>query len=76
LLLGGSNDANTEPNSRGRVCAVYGHTALNRHELTFTTGDFTVVLEDRGGQPGWWRGRLSTGGEGLFASNYVERVEE
>lgn len=51
--------------------AMYDYEAEESGELTITKDEVLHVQTERGG---WFFGRNNAGQEGLFPSNYVERV--
>ncbi|XP_033123994.1 unconventional myosin-Ie-like [Anneissia japonica] len=51
--------------------ALYAYDAQDTDELTFNTGDVFYILKED--DSGWWRGKLK-GREGLFPSNYIEKI--
>jgi hypothetical protein len=52
--------------------AMFDYEAEESGELTITKDDVLYVFTERGG---WFMGRNNAGQEGLFPSNYVERVQ-
>ncbi|XP_071965798.1 unconventional myosin-Ie-like isoform X2 [Antedon mediterranea] len=51
--------------------ALYAYDAQDTDELSFNTGDvFSIIKEE---ESGWWKGKFN-GREGLFPSNYIEKM--
>jgi len=60
--------APTESKQR-KLVAMYAYDATEDGELTFDEGAVILVVSEN--ESGWWRGRLDTGAEGLFPSNFM-----
>ncbi|EEB13134.1 myosin Ie, putative [Pediculus humanus corporis] len=60
-----------KPVMLSRCKAVYDYVAQDLDELSLTYGDIITIVKEHEG--GWWQGRLK-GKEGLFPSNYVEKM--
>jgi len=58
----------TESKER-RLCALYAYEQTEEGELTFDEGAVILVIQEN--ESGWWRGRLESGAEGLFPSNFM-----
>jgi len=58
----------TENRSR-KLVAMYAYDATEDGELTFDEGAVILVVTEN--DSGWWRGRLDSGAEGLFPSNFM-----
>ncbi|KAG9297366.1 hypothetical protein G9A89_009450 [Geosiphon pyriformis] len=59
--------------------ALYDFTSEFPVELSFQRGDIIAILSktDSWGQPSlWWRGRMRSGEQGVFPSNYVEIINK
>jgi len=52
-----------------KLVAMYAYDATEDGELTFDEGAVILVLTEN--DSGWWRGRLDSGAEGLFPSNFM-----
>ncbi|KAK6624584.1 hypothetical protein RUM44_011443 [Polyplax serrata] len=60
-----------KPITLPRCKAIYDYMAQDLDELSFEPGDVIDIIKEHEG--GWWQGRLR-GKEGLFPSNYVEKM--
>eukprot|EP00045_Choanoeca_perplexa_P000671 m.15423 g.15423 ORF g.15423 m.15423 type:complete len:783 (+) comp10462_c0_seq1:26-2374(+) len=58
----------------GRARARFPYVARNPDELTFDRGAELIITSTDEADPGWWRGRLATGEEGIFPSNFVQKL--
>ena len=56
-----------------KAMALYPFNAAAEGDLGMAKGDIVTVI-DKVGNGDWWRGRNSSGREGIFPSNYVEVV--
>jgi len=54
--------------------ALYDFVGENPDELTFKAGDTLEILstDESDGGEGWWVGRLASGTQGLFPSDYIQ----
>jgi amphiphysin len=50
--------------------ALFDYNGLDDGDLSFLAGDVITVVEKI--DEGWWRGKASRGGEGVFPSNFVK----
>lgn len=59
------------PAAKAMVRAIYTYDAQETDELSFNENDKIELLRED--PSGWWKGRLR-GREGVFPSNYVEKI--
>ncbi|KAG9315279.1 SH3 domain-containing protein [Chiua virens] len=52
--------------------AIWGWTSEDPNDLAFEAGDVIEVITET--NPDWWTGRNRSGKQGLFPSNYVEKL--
>ncbi|KZS92367.1 hypothetical protein SISNIDRAFT_486408 [Sistotremastrum niveocremeum HHB9708] len=71
----GSLSIGGQPGSvKARAIWSYNENGSDPNDLTMSEGDIVEILEEV--NQDWWRGRVTkTGREGLFPSNYVEKLE-
>jgi len=63
----------TESKQR-KLVSLYAYDATEDGELTFDEGAVILVIGEN--ESGWWRGRLDSGAEGLFPSNFMMSEQE
>ncbi|KAF6036725.1 dock [Bugula neritina] len=70
---GGGLGGGEEASIGAYVCAKYSYVAQQADELSFSKGDYIIVLEKS--KDGWWKGRKNTN-VGWFPGNYVDIAQE
>jgi hypothetical protein len=60
--------------SIGRCRSRFAYVAKSHDELSFDRGVEIAILSTHDQDPGWWKGRLPGGQEGIFPANYVQQL--
>ena len=68
---GGQTDGTTA-SGLGRCRVLFEYEAQREDELTLVPGEELTILQE---DEGWWLGAMPDGRQGLFPSNFTERIQ-